>query len=67
MAADGVGVMKPELFAAETRKVFPLAPFFYEAAKKGRLYGQRLDGIWLHVGVPDMIAEAELTIAKSAP
>jgi MurNAc alpha-1-phosphate uridylyltransferase len=63
----GVGVMKPELFAAETRKVFPLVPFFYEAAKKGRLYGQRLDGIWLHVGVPEMIAEAEMTIAHSAP
>jgi len=63
----GVGVMKPELFAAETRKVFPLAPFFYEAAKKGRLYGQRLDGIWLHVGVPEMIAKAEMTIAHSAP
>ena len=63
----GVGVMKPELFAAETRKVFPLAPFFYEAAKKGRLYGQRLDGIWLHVGVPETITEAEMTIAHSAP
>src|SRR5271166_287989 len=63
----GVGVMKPELFAAETRKIFPLAPFFFEAARKGRLYGQRLDGIWLHVGVPEMIAEAEMTIAHSAP
>ncbi len=61
----GVGVVKPEIFAAETRKIFPLAPFFFEAAERGRLYGQRLDGLWLHVGVPDMIAEAEMTIAQS--
>ena len=61
----GVGIMKPQLFAAETRKVFPLAPFFYEAARKGRLYGQRLDGLWLHVGAPQVIAEAEWMIARS--
>jgi MurNAc alpha-1-phosphate uridylyltransferase len=61
----GVGIVKPQLFSAETRKIFPLAPFFYEAARKGRLYGQRLDGFWLHVGAPHLIAEAEWTIARS--
>lgn len=61
----GVGIVKPELFAAQTRRVFPLAPFFFEAAQKGRLYGQRLDGLWLHVGVPEMIAEAEWIISRS--
>ncbi len=62
----GVGLAKPELFAAETRKIFPLAPLFFEAAQKGRLYGQRLDGVWLHVGVPEMIAEADWIVAHSA-
>jgi MurNAc alpha-1-phosphate uridylyltransferase len=57
--------VKPELCAAQTRRVFPLAPFFFEAAQKGRLYGQRLDGLWLHVGVPEMIAEAEWIISRS--
>ncbi len=61
----GVGVAKPEIFASDTRKIFPLAPYFFEAAQKGRLFGQRLDGIWLHVGVPGMIAEAEWIIARS--
>jgi MurNAc alpha-1-phosphate uridylyltransferase len=61
----GVGIMKPDLFAGETRKIFPLAPFFYEAAQKGRLYGQRLDGFWLHIGTPHVIAEAEWMIARS--
>jgi N-acetyl-alpha-D-muramate 1-phosphate uridylyltransferase len=61
----GVGIVKPQLFAAETRKIFPLAPFFWDAAAKGRLYGQRLDGFWLHVGRPEVIAEAEWAIAKN--
>jgi N-acetyl-alpha-D-muramate 1-phosphate uridylyltransferase len=61
----GVGIIKPELFAGETRDVFRLAPFFFEAARKGRLYGQRLDGLWLHVGRPEAIAEAERAIDRS--
>lgn len=63
----GVGVMKPELFAGETREVFRLAPYFFEAAEKGRLYGARLDGQWLHVGRPEAIAEAQDAFARSAP
>ena len=62
----GVGIMKPELFAGEKREVFRLAPYFFEAAAKGRLYGVRLDGIWLHVGTPEAIAEAEIAVARSA-
>lgn len=63
----GVGIIKPELFAAETRPIFPLAPFFWEAAEKGRLYGQRLDGFWLHVGAPQVIAEAERRVSRGLP
>ena len=62
----GVGIMKPELFNAEKRKAFRLAPYFFEAAEKGRLYGQRLDGKWLHVGTPEAIAEAEAAVASLA-
>ena len=61
----GVGIIKPGLFAGETRDVFRLAPFFFEAARKSRLYGQRLDGLWLHVGRPEAIAEAERAIDRS--
>lgn len=62
----GVGIVKPDLFANETRKKFGLAEYFWAAAKAGRLYGQRLDGQWLHVGRPETIAEAEAAIARSA-
>jgi N-acetyl-alpha-D-muramate 1-phosphate uridylyltransferase len=61
----GVGIVKPELFATETAEVFRLAPLFHEAAEKGRLYGVRLDGLWVHVGEPATIAEAEKAIDRS--
>jgi MurNAc alpha-1-phosphate uridylyltransferase len=61
----GVGIVKPQLFASETAEVFRLAPFFDAAAAKGRLYGVRLDGLWVHVGRPESIAEAEMAIDRS--
>ncbi|GAC1564128.1 MAG: nucleotidyltransferase family protein [Beijerinckiaceae bacterium] len=61
----GVGIVKPELFAGIEENVFRLAPFFFTAAERGRLYGQRLDGQWLHVGTPAAIAEAERAIQRS--
>ena len=61
----GVGIIKPELFAGPQPDVFRLAPFFFEAARKGRLTGLRLDGLWLHVGRPESIAEAERAIDRS--
>ena len=38
---------------------------FDEAIAKGRLFGQRLDGIWMHVGTPRSLAEAETALADS--
>ena len=35
------------------------------AAAKGRLYGVRLDGLWVHVGRPESIAEADRAIDRS--
>lgn len=61
----GVGIIKPELFAGATEDVFRLAPYFFEAAEKGRLFGVRLDGIWLHIGTPQTIDEAERLITRS--
>lgn len=61
----GVGIVKPQLFAGVAEDVFRLAPFFYQAAEKGRLYGLRLDGLWLHVGRPESIGEAEKAIDRS--
>lgn len=62
----GIGIVKPELFAGTEEEPFRLAPFFFAAAEAGRLYGCRLEGIWLHVGTPEAIAEAEAAIERSA-
>lgn len=62
---SGVGIFKPEFFAQDERDAFPLGPIIFEAARKGRLFGQRLDGLWLHVGRPETIAQAEAAIARS--
>jgi N-acetyl-alpha-D-muramate 1-phosphate uridylyltransferase len=61
----GVGVVKPSLFESESADVFRLAPYFHAAAGKRRLYGLRLDGLWLHIGRPESIAEAENAIRRS--
>jgi MurNAc alpha-1-phosphate uridylyltransferase len=61
----GVGILKPQMFDCVADDVFKLAPFFWRAAEQGRLFGLRLDGLWLHVGRPETIAEAEAAIAKS--
>ncbi|QGM45953.1 nucleotidyltransferase family protein [Methylocystis heyeri] len=60
---SGVGIMKPELFEGVAEDVFKLAPFFFEAAKRGRLYGVPAQGLWLHVGTVAAIAEAERAMA----
>jgi N-acetyl-alpha-D-muramate 1-phosphate uridylyltransferase len=62
---SGVGMIKPELFANQRENIFRLAPLFFEAAEKRRLRGVRLDGVWIHVGHPDAIAEAERAIDRS--
>ncbi|WP_442756870.1 nucleotidyltransferase family protein [Methylocystis sp. JAN1] len=60
---SGVGLIKPQLFAQETQDVFKLAPFFFSAAEKGRLFGVVSSGLWLHVGTAAAIEEAEKAIA----
>jgi len=61
----GVGILKPEWFEGVQEDVFRLAPYFWRAAEAGRLFGLRLDGLWLHVGRPETIAEAEAAMDKS--
>jgi N-acetyl-alpha-D-muramate 1-phosphate uridylyltransferase len=60
----GVGIIKSTLFAGVREDVFRLAPYFFDAARAGRLHGVRLGGMWLHVGAPEAIAEAERAYAR---
>ncbi|MBB4197108.1 hypothetical protein CCR94_23145 [Rhodoblastus sphagnicola] len=64
----GVGVIKSSLFETCALAPLKLAPFFFEAAARGRLYGLVLQGRWLHVGTIDMIAQAEAAFrSRSQP
>jgi MurNAc alpha-1-phosphate uridylyltransferase len=62
----GAAILHPRLFADAPQGAFSLNRLFDSAMENGRLFGVRLDGVWLHVGTPEAIAEAELSIADSA-
>jgi N-acetyl-alpha-D-muramate 1-phosphate uridylyltransferase len=57
-AYTGVAVLKPASFEGKPR-IFSLNRIFDEAAAAGRLFGLRLDGLFMHVGTPEALAEAE--------
>jgi MurNAc alpha-1-phosphate uridylyltransferase len=62
----GVALLSPAMFADAPSGAFSLNVLFDRAAAAGRLAGLRLEGLWMHVGTPEAIAEAEAAIAKSA-
>ncbi len=62
----GVAILSPALFAGAPEAPFSLTKLFDRAQEAGRLYGLRLEGLWMHVGTPDAIAGAEAAIRASA-
>ncbi len=64
---SGAAILSPRLFEGAPEGVaFSLNRLFDRALAAGRLYGHRLDGVWLHVGTPRAIREAETAIRESA-
>jgi MurNAc alpha-1-phosphate uridylyltransferase len=62
----GAAILRPELFEDAPEGPFSLTTLFRKAEAAGRLHGLRLEGVWMHVGTPDAIAQAEAAIAASA-
>ena len=58
-AFAGVSLCDERLFADSPDGSFSLNLLWDRALAKGRLYGIRLDGRWMHVGTPEALAEAE--------
>jgi N-acetyl-alpha-D-muramate 1-phosphate uridylyltransferase len=58
-AFTGVSVAHPRLFDASPDGAFSLNLVWSRAIAAGRAYGVRMDGVWMHVGSPDALAEAE--------
>jgi MurNAc alpha-1-phosphate uridylyltransferase len=55
----GVSIAHPRLFDGAPQGAFSLNRPWDAAIDKGRLYGIRLDGLWMHVGTPEALTEAE--------
>jgi MurNAc alpha-1-phosphate uridylyltransferase len=61
----GAGILALALFADAPEGAFSLTRLFDRAAETDRLFGLRLEGVWMHVGTPEAIAEAEEAMAAS--
>ena len=63
----GASIIHPNLFEDAPRGVFPLLQLWEGSIERGRLFGVRLDGVWMHVGTPEALREAEAFLADLAP
>jgi N-acetyl-alpha-D-muramate 1-phosphate uridylyltransferase len=61
----GAAVLAPALFADPPPGPFSLTLLFDRAAGNGRLFGLRLEGVWMHVGTPEAVAAAEAALAAT--
>lgn len=61
----GAAILSPALFSTAPPGAFSLNLLFDRAIEAGRLYGLRLEGVWMHVGTPEAIAAAEAAIFAS--
>jgi N-acetyl-alpha-D-muramate 1-phosphate uridylyltransferase len=61
----GAAIMSPSIFADAPKGEFSLTRLFDSANEQERLFGLRLDGVWMHVGTPDAVQAAEEAFLES--
>ena len=61
----GAAILSPSIFADAPKGEFSLTRMFDAANEQERLFGLRLDGVWMHVGTPDAVAAAEEAFLES--
>src|SRR5262249_13355885 len=61
----GAAILSPALVAHAPAGAFGLTSLFDRAGEGGRLFGMRLEGIWMHVGTPEAVAAAEAALAAT--
>lgn len=61
----GVAILSPAIFKDAPQGEFSLTRLFDAAAERGRLFGLRLEGVWMHVGTPDAVQAAENAVLAS--
>jgi N-acetyl-alpha-D-muramate 1-phosphate uridylyltransferase len=62
----GVSIASPGMFADAPAGAFSLNVLWDRSMAHKRLYGIVLDGLWMHVGTPQALAEAEEVLAHDA-
>ncbi len=65
-AYPGAAIIHPRVFEDTPDGAFSLNLVFDRLIEKNRLYGVAMDGIWMHVGTPAAVNEAEFAIRESA-
>ena len=64
-AFAGVSVAHPRLFDDTPEGAFSLNRVWSRAIATGRAFGMRMDGVWMHVGTPAALAEAEQCLSAT--
>jgi MurNAc alpha-1-phosphate uridylyltransferase len=52
-------ILHPRLFDGIQPGKFSINPLWDKAIAKGRLHGQRLDGVWMHIDRPEAVKQSE--------
>jgi N-acetyl-alpha-D-muramate 1-phosphate uridylyltransferase len=55
----GIEILDPTAVYAEPRDRFSLRDVWFAAADRGRLFGRQMEGLWMQVGDPAALLEAE--------
>ena len=62
----GVSIIHPCMFKGESERRFSLNWVWDRAISAGRLFGIPLDGLWMHVGTPEALNDANAAMADEA-
>jgi MurNAc alpha-1-phosphate uridylyltransferase len=55
----GVSIAHPRLFEGSPQGAFSLNVLWSRSIAAGRAWGMRMEGVWMHVGTPEALAQAE--------
>jgi MurNAc alpha-1-phosphate uridylyltransferase len=66
-AFTGVSVAHPRLFKNSPEGAFSLNVVWSQAIAAGRAFGMRMEGLWMHVGTPEALAQSEQYLSGALP
>ncbi|MEJ2060650.1 MAG: nucleotidyltransferase family protein [Gammaproteobacteria bacterium] len=61
---SGIGIYRPELFAACRPGTFPLAPLLRGAMQAGRVSGEHFRGAWMDIGTPERLERLDALLSQ---